>query len=244
MPPATCAKTWKMTHAALSQAIATAALILTVLLAGCQRKAHSRVRYYLDRDAIQSANRVVLLPLANETDTPGVEERLEAELLASIQRRRLFQVHEVARGPYAGQTLLDPDRQTFSKKDLVDVRKACGADAALIGLVNRCQPYPRMQVGLYLRLVDLRNGTLLWAVDHVWDVTTEHTQRRLKAFFEREMGTGTDPFAWQLATVSPQAFQKFVAWEVAGTLPTRVPRPASPQGHSRLSRTPGREPRS
>jgi len=231
------------THLSPRKAIATAALILTVLLAGCRPGAHNRVRHYVALDAIRSANRVVLLPLANQTDSPGIEEGLEAELLGAIQRRRLFQLQEVAREPGARQVLLDPGRRTYTEQDLVAIRKASGADAVLIGLVNRWQPYPRMQVGLYLRLVDLRSGRLLWAVDHVWDATNEHTQRRIATFFHREMGAGAEPFDWQLGTVSPRAFQKFVAWEVAGTLPRRVARPAGSGSQVRASRNLRKNPR-
>jgi hypothetical protein len=92
-------------------------------------------------------------------------------------------------------------------------------DAILVGAVTQFEPYPHMQGGLYLRLVDVRTGRLIWSVDHVWDTADEKVRKRIQAFFEHELGKTDDPLKWRLATVSTQAFDRFVAYEAAGTLP-------------------------
>ncbi len=201
------------------------------LLAGCGPEPASRLGYYVaPRRDLVALRRVVLLPLANETDEPGAELGLSEELFRAVQGSRLFHVRAApADGPVAA-ALPAAGSGPFTLQDLARFRRALGADAVLAGALTRWQPYPRMQTGLTLRLVDLRDGRVLWAVDHVWDATDEGTQRRIRRFFERIMGTGTDPFGWELGTVSPRAFQKFVAHEVIETLPSRPGRRAPAAG--------------
>ena len=63
-------------------------------------------------------------------------------------------------------------------------------------------------------------GRLLWAVDHVWDSTAKDTQEAVRAFYSDQVAHGRSDFQWQLAAVSPRAFQRYVAWETARTLPS------------------------
>jgi len=205
----------------------SAIALAAVLLAGCGAEPEIRLGYYVaPRRDLVALRRVVLLPLANETDQPGAELGLSEELFRAVQGSRLFHVCPVRAEDPGAAGLPAVGSGPFTLQDLARLRRALGADAVLAGALTRWQPYPRMQTGLYLRLVDLRDGRVLWAVDHVWDATNEHTQRRVRRFFERNMGTGTAPFGWELGTVSPRAFQKFVAHEVVETLPSRAGRRA------------------
>ncbi len=199
-------------------------LAAVLVLAGCAPEAMNRVGHYAaPRRDIVSVQRVALLPLTNETDHPGTELGLTEELFQAVQACRLFHVLPVPADAARAADLPNVGTAPMTLTDLARLRSTLGADAVLAGAVTRWQPYPRMQMGLYLRLVDLRTGRVLWAVDHVWDATDEHTQRRLRRFFCREAGEGTEPFGWELGTVSPRAFQKFVAHEATETLPCRPP---------------------
>ncbi|MHC4605278.1 MAG: hypothetical protein ACYS6W_18330, partial [Planctomycetota bacterium] len=75
-----------------------------------------------------------------------------------------------------------------------------------------------MAVGLRLKLLDLRDGQLLWALEQVWDSADITTEKRIKEYFKSEKRQGFAPLHEQLATVSPLEFIKFVSFEVAGTL--------------------------
>jgi len=201
-----------------------AAALVAVLLSGCAPEAMNRVGHYTaPRQDIVSVQRVAFLPLANETDHPGTETGLTEELFQTVQACRLFHLLPVPPNVASAAELPNVGTAPMTLADLARLRGALGADGVLTGALTRWQPYPRMQMGLYLRLVDLRTGRVLWAVDHVWDATDEHTQRRLRQFFCRQAGEGTEPFGWELGTVSLRAFQKFVAHEVTQTLPCRPP---------------------
>jgi len=75
-----------------------------------------------------------------------------------------------------------------------------------------------MTIGLRLKLVDLRDGQLIWAIEHIWDPTDKTTERRIKNYFQLQLRAGYAPLNEQLATVSSLSFIKFVTYEVAGTI--------------------------
>jgi len=203
-------------------AVLAASLATAVVLSGCAPEAMNRVGHYTaPRRDIVSLRRVAFLPLANETDHPGTETGLTEELFKAVQASRLFHLRPVPTNAVAATELPNVGTAPLTLADLARLRGALGADGILTGALTRWQPYPRMQMGLYLRLVDLRTGRVLWAIDHVWDATDEHTQHRLRQFFCQQAGEGTEPFGWELGTVSLRAFQKFIAHEVAQTLPCR-----------------------
>ncbi len=232
----------------LSRTTAVAAAGLAALLAGCMARpyGHGGWNIYVHPSlASHPPARVVFLPMYNETDFPNMEEGLAEELCLAIQRRRLFHLEMPVQPPQDKGARPALNSKTFTLKDLAEMRRALGgADAVLIGSVNQARPFPRMQVGLSLRLLDLRTARLLWAVGGGCDTTDHDTQRCIETFFKRGMGRGAAPYEWQLATVSPRAFQKFVAWEVAGTLPRRIRGGAGTSGQARASANFRKNPRS
>lgn len=200
-----------------------APVLAAVLLAGCgANQARRNVGHYLDpTGGFLTVNRVVLLPLANNTDFPGVEESMTAEVLQAIQTRRLFHVQVAPPTRETGDRWCPVANQPLTLKELAEMRRTFGCDAVLVGGVTAFQPYPHMQAGLCLRLIDLRDGSLLWAVDHAWDTSDRQTQQRIEAYYRRCVESGDSPLQRRIALVSSRAFQRFVARETAETLPER-----------------------
>ena len=77
---------------------------------------------------------------------------------------------------------------------------------------------PRLSIGLRLRLIDLTDGQLLWAVEQIWDSTDRQVQRRIRAYAHSQLRYATGPTPEELVTLSTLEFVKFVATEVAQTL--------------------------
>jgi hypothetical protein len=181
------------------------------------------VSHFVERGrALFDIERVVFIPLANETAYPEAGDGLDAELVRAVQCRRLFRLEPAppeALGAAAGG-------KAVTLRELAAIRSAVNSDAVLLGAVTHFRPPPHMQIGLYLRLLDLRQGRVLWTVDYLWDAASRDTQERIAVFYSCYMAESGSPLQWQMATVSPKMFQKFVAWEVAQTLPGR-PAPGS-----------------
>ena len=129
-----------------------------------------------------------------------------------------FLVKTISRDDPACRDLPLSGKEPLTIKQMAAIRKAFGCRAVLIGLVHDYRPHPHMRIGIYFRLLDLDDGKLIWAVDHVWDTTDRALEPRLRDFFFDEMRSGYEPVDWRLALISPRAFWKFVAYEAAQTL--------------------------
>ncbi|MCK4626685.1 MAG: hypothetical protein KAV00_15330, partial [Phycisphaerae bacterium] len=164
-------------------------------------------------------NRVVFVQLTGRDSCPGIAEDMTVALSHAIGARRLFRMDVVTRDDPRCKTLSLDGWAGFTIKQLRDMRETFQCDAILLGAIRDFRPHPRMQMGLDLRLMDLRDGRLVWGIDHVWDTTDKAITRRVKRFFNSRMRDGYEPMNWQLAMISPKVFEKFVAFEVVETLP-------------------------
>ncbi len=201
-------------------------IVVCVLAAGgCQRTklapAPPRTDHYYVNPAgdMASVGRVALLELTNQSSQPELSEMLTAAMADEIGKRNLFSMQKLMRSDSVWQTLNLDNIKVHAFDDLAAVRQATGVDAMLIGVIQRYRSFPHMQVALNMRLIDLRNGKLLWALEDVWDSADKAVENRMQTFFKEHMRTGYEPMDWQILITSPRAFERFVAFEVAQTLP-------------------------
>jgi hypothetical protein len=75
-----------------------------------------------------------------------------------------------------------------------------------------------MAIGLRLKLLDLRDGELIWAIEQIWDIADKKTESRIKRYFKSQKSTDFTPMYRQLLDVSPLEFIRFISYEVAETL--------------------------
>ncbi len=186
---------------------------------GCTQHPADIAHYLSSPQDLTRLRRVVFLELAGLDSAPRVAGDMTVALAQAIQARRLFHVDVVSRQDPLCQTLSLDGRAGFTMEQLRDMRRAFKCDGIIIGQVRSFRPHPSMQVGLYLRLMDLRNGRLVWAIDNVWDTREKDTEERIHNFFNKQMRSGYRPIDWRVAMVSPKIFGKFVAFEAAHTLP-------------------------
>ncbi len=206
-------------------------LLLPFILSACQ---FQRITppvpefYYLNPDKdLSSVGRTALVELDNNSGYPQISEDVTEALFQSLQKRQHFSLTVVHRNDPAWRSLQMESSSrtqsikvppTYSLDQLIAMRKTLKCDAVLIGTITQFKPYPHMAVGLRLKLVDLRDGRLLWALEQVWDSSDKATEYRIKSYFQYQMRSGYAPLREQLVAVSPLEFIKFVAYEVAATL--------------------------
>lgn len=185
--------------------------------------------YYLNpQSRFSELGKVVILELENESSRQDLAESLTQALADALQKKHLFSVRCIHRSDPLWQGLELYSISEYSYEQLSMIRKMLGADAIVFGNIMRYTPYPHLGVGLRLKMVDLRYGSLVWALEEVWDSTDKSTEQRMRQFFDRQMRTGYQPMNWEILITSPMAFHKFVVYEAAQTLPElAVSRPAS-----------------
>jgi len=200
--------------------------VLVALSLGCaapEGQTPKGVNYFLSsRQELTELPRVVMIELAGDAGYPEVGPEMTQALARAVRQHNLFHVQTIPRDHPACRDLPLSGKEPLTIEQMAAFRKALGCRAVLIGLVHDYRPHPHMRMGLYFRLLDLDDGKLIWAVDHVWDTTDQALEPRLRDFFFDEMRSGYEPVDWRLALISPRAFRKFVAYEAAETL--SVPR--------------------
>jgi hypothetical protein len=140
-------------------------------------------------------------------------------LADSLGKKHLFSIRTIYRTDTEWKALNLDKAQSFSTQEMVEARKQLNVNAILVGTMTRYQSYPKLLMALNLKLLDLRNSKLLWAMEDVWDSTDKNIEVRVKQFFDSQMRTGYQPMNWQIVINSPAAFHKFVMYEVVSTLP-------------------------
>ncbi len=176
--------------------------------------------YYINPHAdFSTVGKTVVFELDNLSTRPGLSTDLTEALTDAVRKKHLFSLSILYRKSPAWRNLDLDDTSSYSLEELSAIRNQLKTDAVLFGRITQYYPYPHMLVGLHLKLIDLRNGKLLWATEQVWDSTDKRVERRMRMFFGSRMRAGFQPLGWELLITSPRAFNKFVACEVAQTLP-------------------------
>jgi hypothetical protein len=218
--------------------LAAAALAGLCLALGCRgpcAKGRPRVNYYLSsRQELQRVPRVVFVELYEDQGYPKVARDMTDALFKAVQARNLFHLDLVSAADPACRDLPLDGSDGLTMEQLAQIRQALHCDAVLTGKMSHFRPHPRMQIALYLRLLNLRDGKLIWGVGDTWDSTDLQTEGRIREYYDQQVGTGYDPAQWRLVRMSPLMFEKFVAQEVACTLDAPAP-PAEPVDTSSVS---------
>ncbi|HUS71950.1 MAG TPA: hypothetical protein VMY06_02705 [Sedimentisphaerales bacterium] len=215
----------------------TILLLLPVLLSasGCQfyTVAAPMAEYYYrnpNKD-LSTVGRTALVELENNSSYPQISADVTESLFQALQKKQLFGLAVIRRSDPAWRSLqlgLNSVPQTqstaaagssaYTLDQLVAFHKTLKCDAILLGTITQFKPYPHMAIGLRLKLVDLRDGQLLWAFEQIWDTADKTTELRIKSYFQYQIRSGFEPLREQLVAVSPIEFIKFVVYEVAATL--------------------------
>jgi hypothetical protein len=197
-------------------------LLAAALLPGCQKpqaRAPQAAYYYLNPDkTLTAVGRVAIVELENDSTYPQVSTDVTTALFQALQKRQVFGLTVIKQHDPAWRSLQLEPGASFSLDEMLAARETLRCDGLLIGTITDFRPFPHMAVGLRLKLLDLRDGQLLWALEQVWDSADSSTEKRIKNYFKTEKREGFAPLDAQLATVSPLEFIRFVSYEAAGTL--------------------------
>jgi hypothetical protein len=174
--------------------------------------------YYLSPNKdLRRLGRVALLEVDNTSGYPEIAGAVTNALFLEMQKTQVFGLMVVHRDDPAWRSLQENLDSLQGLQQLETAREALRCNGLLVGTVTRYEPYPHMAVGLRLKLLDLTDGQLLWALEQVWDSSDRDIQGRIKTYLAEDRKTGNSPLREELVIVSPLNFCKFVAHEVAGT---------------------------
>ena len=197
-------------------------LLAASMMGGCRTIEHPESQaayYYLNPGkTLTSVGRVAIVELDNDSSYPQVSTDVTASLFQGLQKKQVFGLTIIAANDPSWRSLQLDTGSTYGRDQMRAIRETLKCDGLLLGTITEFRPYPHMQIGLRLKLLDLRDGQLLWALEQVWDSADKSTEKRIKQYYKTEKRPAFAPLDEQLATVSPLEFIKFVSYEVAETL--------------------------
>jgi len=179
--------------------------------------------YYIDPAAdFAGIGRVVVFELGNESPHVDIGPYLTDAVTQAFGKRHLFTLRSIGPGDPDWHNMQMAGNHVYSIEEVAVMREKLAADAVVCGSILHYQPYPNLLTGLHIRIIDLRSGKTVWAMEQVWDSSDKTVELRMKRYFT-EMRNGYEPLNWQVFLISPRAFDKFVADEIARTLPGPPP---------------------
>jgi hypothetical protein len=200
-------------------------LSLAVASLGCSRypgapwSASAGHPYYQGTSKrLQNIRTACVVELYNKTAYPQIAGDVTESFYQALQKKHLFDLSLLRQGDAAWRNLpIHPD-SPHTLEQLLATRKMLGVDAVLTGTVTSYSPYPHTMLGLRLKLIDLRDGQTVWAIEQIWDTADKATEERIKKYFEQQLRSGFSPLGEQLAVLSSINFIRFVTYDVAETL--------------------------
>ncbi len=192
------------------------------ILAGCAPEGTypAPVGHYLHSpESVAQLDRVVFVELYSRDGEEAFAETMTDSVARSLTEKQLFELGVLRSSEPIYELLPLQKRNAPTYEDMLEIRRRLNCDAVLFGWVERFEPYPHMEANISLRLLDLNRGRLVWGVDHVWDTGQNSVERRIRDFYYTTSPREREPAEWRMAAMSPLAFGRFVAFEIAQTLP-------------------------
>ncbi|MBN1125648.1 MAG: hypothetical protein JXA82_11615 [Sedimentisphaerales bacterium] len=192
--------------------------------------------YYINPQAdFSSIGKVVVFESISHSGYADLGRDLADSVCRALQKKHLFNV-VVLEKTNPAWSALSLDQETFTLEQMRQIRHTLNADAIVLGKIVDYQPYPHLLVGLNLKMLDLRDGHLVWGMEQVWDSSDKTIQLRMKSYYQNQLSQRFEPLNWQMLVTSPIAFHKFVSYEIAQTLPDASQilrlRPATAANHT------------
>lgn len=171
-----------------------------------------------------TVGKLVIIELENSSNYDSVSAEITKEMYHSLQKNPLFSTKTISNKDQRWTDHNIDLYSTYSLEQLVDLRTSLNCDAVMVGIVTQYAPYPHMNMGLRLKMIDLRDGKLLWAHEQSWDCNDKAIDERIRSYFKKNRRSDYSSMEDSLLTVSPLKFMRFVAYEVTNTMMPPKPR--------------------
>lgn len=210
------------------------AAILIALAGGCAHDRavatatpHAPFQQYLAPNADWNAiQRVVLLPLANQTAYPKIAEELQTNLAAELQRAGRFDIVVATREDPGARAREIFASGKFDEVELLRIAREYQAQAVLVGQVTQYHPYNPPRVGLSLIMIHPAEGIVIASSDGLWDARETAIAEQARQLYGQSLTWPQSLLGSERVLESPDVFQRYVSQQIATSL---VP-PSAPAG--------------
>ena len=195
----------------------------SIVMTGCLNVTYKdypdKLNVYKDGESLEKVTRLTFIEFNGSQGFPEISRKVTRKLTDTLVKRGLFKLDVIA--PDA-PVLIDLDlekKSPYTIDELAKIRDTLKSDAILFGQVTSFRQYPGSRIGVFMRLLDLKNGSLVWAVDDVWDVNDRVVHKRMKDYhFDSRQSDYADLVTDDVKKMSTSALLDFVTWDISRTL--------------------------
>lgn len=165
-----------------------------------------------------SVQRVVLMPMANQTAFTRIHEEMHASLAAELQRAGRFEIVAATREDeiLRAQDVFLSGR--FNEIELLRIAREYQADAVIFGNVTQYHPYSPPSVGLSLLMISPGEGVVVASLTGLWDMREKNTAEQAELEFAQHQEYSRSLRGPERVLESPEVFQRFVSRQIAVSL--------------------------
>ena len=168
-------------------------------------------------------NRVVVLPCFHPDQDSPILEYADEIFLQELNQERIFETIPIS--TMQMKSLFGQGRISSSgnlpENFLRVLEETTGANGAMIVDLTSFRPYRPMSIGVRAKLIDLKSGEFMWAIDETFDAGHASIQLSTAQFQERSQVRALSAKTTGSVLHSPRVFTKFVASTLYSTLPYR-----------------------
>jgi hypothetical protein len=206
--------------------------VLLLLAAGCHQPPVVEPPFsYYHAPGLEwcRVNRVLLLPMENESTFNQAPEQVRRALAEELQAAGRFEVVPAPPDVWAELSGQIRCNGRFNEAVMIEMARCTRADLIVMGTISQYSPYRLPRLGLVLQVISPGDAVIVASVDGLWDSTHQDIAARARAYYrEGARGGRTAPFPETLALESPQYFQRFVCHEAVASLLAWPPPPPPP----------------
>lgn len=197
-------------------------VLIVIILSGCSTnqvyRTSTNYYYHNPNRNIKTIGKVAVIELNNNSSYPQVSTDITEILFQALQKKQVFSL-TIAHREYPSWRSLELESDaTYTPDQMQSIRETLKCYGILTGTITEFRPYPHMVIGLRLKLLDLRDGSLLWALEEVWDIDDKTTGYRIQKYYQSQKRMDSALSQEHLATMSPLEFINFVCYEAAKTI--------------------------
>jgi hypothetical protein len=174
--------------------------------------------YHNPNKDITTIGKVAVVELNNDSGYPQMSSEITEALFQALQKQQVFSLAIIRQHNSSWRSLQLETDSTYNLNQMQSIRETLKCNGVLIGTITEFRPYPHMVIGLRLKLLDLRDGSLLWALEQIWDIDDKKTEYRINNYYQSQKRMDSVSLMDHLVSVSPLEFIKFVCYEAAKTL--------------------------
>jgi hypothetical protein len=168
-------------------------------------------------------NRVLVLPVLNESQYTRAGQEFRDALTSELQRLGRFEVVNAPEVKAAFAAKIHRGGH-FDEAAMLDLARYTNSDVVVHAIVTHYSPYPRPRIGVIIQAVGIDQMKVVASVDGLWDTTDTCVAERCRIYYRQRVRprppwirnhviVNDDGFAGEIALDSPALFQRWVCHE-------------------------------